>query len=185
MGSCFERGVLGTTRERPLPPLAGNAGRRTQAQQRHTELLLATQNAVTARDAQEPRLVELDKGEHDSVVDVGGERLAEGVRGEPRDRLPEDLRLEVDALDGDEGLPQGVRAGDVGLEFESEAAGSLAALGRDAVHPLGGEDGEEPEHREGVVEVAEGVLRMGEGAGVSAAGGLEVGSRAAPQNRRL
>ena len=67
-------------------------------------------------------LVELEECEHDTVVHLWREDLTEVVGREEGDGLAVDFRLEIEAFNGDEGLAEGVREANVGLELEEEAA---------------------------------------------------------------
>lgn len=62
--------------------------------------------------------VELDKGAHDSEVDIANDALVELVGDEPEDVLALNGGLVVDTLDGQERLAQALRDDQVVLELE-------------------------------------------------------------------
>ena len=63
-------------------------------------------------DKGEERLVQLEEGEHDSVVDRHGRLLRKVVRLDPGEGRALHLRLVVDPLDRDEDLADRSRAGE-------------------------------------------------------------------------
>ena len=99
--------------------------------------------------------VKVEKCEHDAVIHVLGQRLRQGVRGEPGDLLAVHHSLVIDPFDGYENLAKRVHLGDVGLKLQREPARFEQHLSRDAVPLIGGENREERGQRERVVEVAE------------------------------
>lgn len=99
--------------------------------------------------------VEIDKGGHNTVVNVAVDTLNESVGYQPHDILALDGGLVVDTLDGKESLAQRVGANQVVLELVAEALAESNGLVGDMIGR--GEGGEQEEQRQGIVEVAKSV----------------------------
>lgn len=105
--------------------------------------------------------VELSERTNYLIVDVEGQSLIEGVRGNPGDRLPHQLDLCVDSLDREEGLLDALRDRAVGHPLGVELLADGHVLRLDLERLVLREIGKQTHQTKSIVQVAQRIVEAG------------------------
>lgn len=106
-------------------------------------------------------LVKFEEREHDSEIDIVREGLGVAVRLQPEHLLALDFGLEVETLNTQENLAEGLTHDHVGVEFPLQLLAVLQSFGGHLQQSMRGKTGEETHQTERVVHVSDCVYEVG------------------------